>query len=177
MAVKKTKEDTLGPAPKPNEIYKEDEFCPVCGKHVSENCEHIRQVEEEVENEIGKKVDEESIDPVLDAFANLENAPTDAQIQEWKKTFKKIFLTMLDDDFGVVYRKLTRGEYKKLAARKMEQIALEEEIYRLCVLWPRSASMTIAEIDAGVVSTVATMVLRVSGFVSEQEALMFTREL
>ena len=59
----------------------------------------------------------------------------------------------------------------------MEQIALEEEIYRLCVLWPRSINMSIAMIDAGVVSTVVTMILRVSGFVSEQEALMFTREL
>jgi len=171
MAVKKTKEEPL----KPNEIYNPEEYCPVCGKHISERCEHIESFEKELQEEVNKQVEEKTEDPVMTAFDELENRPSDEQIEQWKKTFGNIYLTMLDTDVAVVYRKLKRGEYKALVAKGLQNIDLENEIFRVAVIWPKK--MTVIDYDAGVVSTVATMILKVSGFISEQEAVMLTREL
>ena len=178
MGVKKVKQDeqtTMGPIVEPNEIYNPNEYCPICGKHVSEKCEHIEQINEEVQKEMNKEVEEKLDDMVMQTFNEMENKPSEAQIQEWKNKYGQIYVTVLDKDVAVVYRKIKRGEYKALLSRNLQNIDLENEIFALGVLWPRE--LTVLTFDAGVVSTISNMILKMSGFVSEQEALMLTREL
>jgi len=158
----------------PEDAYNPEEFCPTCGAHVSEGCVHMQKAEEEVQEAVNKEVGEDA-DPVLQAFKNIKNKPSDEQINELKEKFNKIYVTVLDDNQAYIYRALKRSEWIALQAQDLKPHMLDEQIFRRCVIWPKD--MTLNIYDAGVVPTVVAMIMRVSKFISEEEAVYYTREL
>lgn len=106
------------------------------------------------------------------------NGPTMAQIEEWKQQYGEgnIYVTSLTPDDHVVWRTLTRFEYRRLVKSMEQSIASgqvsqaeanmnnEEAITELCVLFPGYSRQTSAGVLAGLPSVISQEVMEASGF-------------
>lgn len=99
--------------------------------------------------------------------------PSAEWVEKQKKVYGKLFSVSITGD-TYVYRPLTRGEHiamtKKLSEEgeapkelgPQEMIEMENEVAKLCVIWPENLDLT--KVSAGVPSTLATFVSKVSGY-------------
>lgn len=112
-----------------------------------------------------------------DAQQIWENGPTAKMIKEWKQMHGEVYVTSLSFDKHIVWRVLSRLEYKSLV-KKMEQLVQtkqlssleanmwnEEAISELCVLYPQYDKNNMGGVMAGVPSLISQEVLEASGFV------------
>lgn len=108
----------------------------------------------------------------------FENGPTAGQIKSWKKTHGEVYVTSISFDKHIVWRVLTRLEYKQLV-KKMEQLVAagqlsnaeanmwnEEAISELCILFPSYDKNSLTSEMAGLPSLISQEVLEASGFVA-----------
>lgn len=104
--------------------------------------------------------------------------PTAGQIKMWKKEFGEVYVTSLSFDKHIVWRTLSRFEYKQLV-KKMEQLVQagqlssaeanmwnEEAITEICILYPNIDKQDLGKEMAGMPSLIAQEVLEASGFVA-----------
>lgn len=130
-----------------------------------ESEENIQETETQVED----LPDDEEIWP---------NGPTAGHIKMWKKEFGEVYVTSLSFDKHIVWRTLSRYEYKQLV-KKMEQLVQagqlssaeanmwnEEAITEMCILYPAFDKQDIGREMAGMPSLIAQEVLEASGFVA-----------
>ena len=130
-----------------------------------ESEEDVEQAETQVED----LPDDEEIWP---------NGPTAGHIKMWKKEFGEVYVTSLSFDKHIVWRTLSRYEYKQLV-KKMEQLVQagqlssaeanmwnEEAITEMCILDPPFDKQDIGREMAGMPSLIAQEVLEASGFVA-----------
>lgn len=109
-----------------------------------------------------------------------EGGPTYAMLQGWKDQFgsDSIFVTTLTDKLHVVWRTLTRFEYRRLV-KNMEQavnsgqlsqaeanLNNEEQVVEICALWPKFTRQQLAGELAGLPSIISQEVMEASAFVS-----------
>jgi hypothetical protein len=119
-----------------------------------------------------------SIEDLDDSQEIWEGGPTAKTIKEWKAVYGDIYVTSLSFDKHIVWRVLSRLEYKNLV-KKMEQLVQagqlssaeanmwnEESISELCILYPEYDRNNTAGIMAGVPSLISQEVLEASGFVA-----------
>jgi len=119
-----------------------------------------------------------SIEDLDDAQEIWDGGPTAKKIKEWKEIYGDIYVTSLSFDKHIVWRVLSRLEYKNLV-KKMEQLVQagqlssaeanmwnEESISELCILYPEYDRNNSAGIMAGVPSLISQEVLEASGFVA-----------
>jgi len=101
----------------------------------------------------------------------IEDGPTREDIELWKRQFpkSKIFRTViLDETF--IYRTINRVEFKTLSARTdLNALTREEQICRICCLWPQLTPQFIGEGDAGLIGSLAQTIMDTSGFVPPDE--------
>lgn len=108
----------------------------------------------------------------------FDGGPTFAQIEEWKEAYPKVYVTSFGPDTHVVWRTLTRPEYKT-HVRQMEDLAnmgeisqgdaqfiSEENLGEQCILFPPYRRDSDANEVAGTVSTIAQEIMEASGFVA-----------
>ena len=115
----------------------------------------------------------EDLDPDTVLF---EGGPTAGDIVEWKKLFKRVYITEISFDEYVVWRTINRGEYKELVKKinlimesgQVPEVEVnmynEEAICQMCILFPK---MTDEEFDdqlAGMPSIISQQILEQSGF-------------
>ena len=126
------------------------------------------------------QVDDESksIEDLDDEQEIWEGGPTAGVIKNWKEVYGDIYVTSLSFDKHIVWRVLSRLEYKSLV-KKMEQLVQagqlssaeanmwnEEAISELCMLYPEYDKDNTGGIMAGVPSLISQEVLEASGFVA-----------
>lgn len=125
---------------------------------------------------------EEEMTPLQPTDELWDGGPTLAQIEEWKKQFGEngVFVTSLTPDYHVVWRVLTRFEYRRLV-KNLEQavnsgtmsqaeanLNNEEAITELCSLFPPFSRQSGQGIMAGLPSVIAQEVMEASGFVAQE---------
>jgi hypothetical protein len=94
----------------------------------------------------------------------------DAKIQELKKQWGKIFMTKIGDDV-FVWRKLRRKEYVDLMVNTekldddmdVKMFKRQEEIAKLCVLYPENIDELIEE-NCGIATVLSDEIILRSGF-------------
>lgn len=126
------------------------------------------------------QVDDESksVEDLDDEQEIWEGGPTAGAIKHWKEVYGDIYVTSLSFDKHIVWRVLSRLEYKSLV-KKMEQLVQagqlssaeanmwnEEAISELCMLYPEYDKDNTGGIMAGVPSLISQEVLEASGFVA-----------
>jgi len=122
--------------------------------------------------------DTRQIDDMPDDETIWPSGPTAGQIKLWKQEFGEVYVTSLSYDKHVVWRTLTRIEYKQLV-KKMEQLVSagqlstaeanmwnEEAIAEVCVLYPSFDKNSLSRDLAGLPSLISQEVLEASGFVA-----------
>ncbi len=130
--------------------------------------------------ELDEPVIEEStsIEDLEDSQEIWDGGPNAGMIKEWKKIHGEVYVTSLSFDKHIVWRVLSRLEYKTLV-KKMEQLVQagqlssaeanmwnEEAIAEICTLYPPYDKSNTAGIMAGVPSLISQEVLEASGFVA-----------
>lgn len=125
-------------------------------------------------------IEEESIsvEDLDDAEEIWEGGPTAGQIKMWKQNHGDVYVTSLTFDKHVVWRTLTRNEYKQLV-KKMEQLVQagqlstaeanlwnEEAITEICILFPAYDKIALSNEMAGLPSLLSQEILEASGFVA-----------
>jgi hypothetical protein len=107
-----------------------------------------------------------------------EGGPTAGDIKKWKSLHGDVYVTSLTYDKHVVWRTLTRGEYKQLV-KTMEQLVQagqlstaeanlwnEEAITEICLLFPTYDRIGLSNEMAGLPSLLSQEILEASGFVA-----------
>ncbi|GEM_PF-1308320 len=110
--------------------------------------------------------------------AIFDNGPTAGQIKTWKKQHGEVYVTSISFDKHIVWRVLSRLEYKTLV-KKMETLVQagqlsnaeanmwnEEAISELCILFPSYDKKALIGEMAGLPSLISQEVLEASGFVA-----------
>jgi len=131
-----------------------------------------------LEDDIEPVEESRSVEDLEDDQEIWQDGPTAGLIKEWKKQHGEVFVTSLSFDKHIVWRVLSRLEYKTLV-KKMEQLVQagqltsaeanmwnEEAISELCILYPVYDKNNSAGMLAGVPSLIAQEVLEASGFVA-----------
>lgn len=107
-----------------------------------------------------------------------DGGPNFAQINGWKDQFGDVYVTSVTPEKHIVWRTLTRFEYRRLIKIMEQQLASgqvsqgeanlnnEEAIAEMCILYPPYSRQAGAENMAGVASTIAQQVMEASAFVS-----------
>lgn len=119
-----------------------------------------------------------SVEDLDDAEEIWEGGPTAGQIKAWKQNHGDVYVTSLTFDKHVVWRTLTRNEYKQLV-KKMEQLVQagqlstaeanlwnEEAITEICLLFPAYDRIALSNEMAGLPSLLSQEILEASGFVA-----------
>lgn len=147
-----------------------------------DNVEKVKQAKAAAEskNDEEKEEEEEEYDSAkMDPEAELwPGGPNFAQINEWKDKFGDIYVTSVTPDKHIVWRTLTRFEYRRLIKNLEQQLSAgqvsqgeanmnnEEAIAEMCILYPGYSRQNASADLAGVASTISQQVMEASAFVS-----------
>jgi hypothetical protein len=142
--------------------------------HKIYSTEPVEETEEEMIEDDGPL----RIEDLDDAEVIWEHGPTAGQIKKWKSEHGDVYVTSLTFDKHVVWRTLTRNEYKQLV-KKMEQLVQagqlstaeanlwnEEAITEICLLFPAYDRVALSNEMAGLPSLLSQEILEASGFVA-----------
>lgn len=119
-----------------------------------------------------------TVEQLPDDTPIFDDGPTAGQIKEWKKQHGEVYVTSISFDKHVVWRVLSRLEYKNLV-KKMESLMQagqltnaeanmwnEEAIAEICILFPSYDKKALTGDMAGLPSLISQEVLEASGFVA-----------
>jgi hypothetical protein len=119
-----------------------------------------------------------SVEELAEDVPIFEGGPTAGQIVQWKKQYGEVYVTSISFDKHVIWRVLSRLEYKQLV-KKMESLMQagqlttaeanmwnEEAIAELCILFPGYNKTALTADMAGLPSLISQEVLEASGFVA-----------
>ena len=133
-------------------------------------------LKEQLDEDLGPQ----SVEDLDDAEEIWNNGPTAGMIKTWKALHGDVYVTSLTYDKHVVWRTLTRSEYKQLVM-KMEQLVQadqmstaeanlwnEEAVTEVCLLFPDYTKVSMAEDMAGIPSLLSKEILEASGFVARE---------
>lgn len=144
---------------------------------VAEVAEPTIKIEEDIveQDEIPDDEEPDEIDPNEPIF---ENGPTYSMVEYWKDQFGDVYVTSFAPDNHIVWRTLTRFEYRTLVKALEMSISTgqvtqaeanlnnEEQICEKCILFPQLTRPQLANEMAGVASIIAQEVMEASGFVA-----------
>ena len=119
-----------------------------------------------------------SVEDLEDSQEIWDGGPNAGMIKEWKKIHGEVYVTSLSFNKHIVWRVLSRFEYKTLV-KKMEQLVQagqlssaeaniwnEEAISEMCILFPSYDKKALNNEMAGLPSLISQEVLEASGFVA-----------
>jgi hypothetical protein len=102
---------------------------------------------------------------------NVENGPSQEQIDEWKIKHGELFVAKFSDTEKYIYRPLKRFEYKQImgVGQAENKAFAEEKVVQTCVVWPVIDPTKIAMVKAGTISTMVDLVMAASNFGISEE--------
>lgn len=104
--------------------------------------------------------------------------PNFEQINAWKEQFGDVYVTSVTPDKHIVWRTLTRFEYRRLIKTLEQQLSTgqvsqgeanmnnEDSIAEMCILYPPYSRQNASADLAGIASTISQQVMEASAFVS-----------
>lgn len=118
---------------------------------------------------------------LLDLKKSFPNAPDKSQVDIWKASAGRIRVAPFNEDEVYILRAVKSAEYKGMIEQARtsgnpDQF-LKELVVMKCVLWPRQDTSTIADMYAGTIDTLYTIVMQSSNFLTASEVAMLVREL
>lgn len=119
-------------------------------------------------------------DPVLKVLKEMKDAPTDAQVENFKQvTGDEVYFINLSEKENFVFRPIKRQEWRTLMANiaKLDEFKKSEAIVIKGVLHPKLSQINIGALSAGSIETLKEMILRASNFMSPEEAIRQVRKL
>ena len=118
-------------------------------------------------------------DYVIQTFKELENRPSDLQIEEFKSQVGDVFLLSLSEHENFVFRPIKRLEWRTLMQRiqKLDEMKKAETVIMKACLWPKLDQQNINVLTAGSIETLRDMVLQVSNFMAPEMAVQLVRKL
>lgn len=128
--------------------------------------EMMRQAQNEYDVYIQREDELPKIEHTQEPIEEAEGAPTQADIDLWKKQFPdcKIFRTVIAGH-EIIFRTMNRAEYKQIVSTEtLNQLTREETICTTCSLWPHMDSKWIGLSGAGICGTLAQLIMELSGF-------------
>lgn len=140
----------------------------------------VISTEENYDEAVDQDVDEAPmrVEDLDDNEEIWEGGPTAGHIKKWKSIHGDVYVTSITYDKHVVWRTLTRNEYKQLV-KKMEQLVQagqlssaeanlwnEEAITEICLLFPAYDKIGLSNEMAGLPSLLSQEILEASGFVA-----------
>lgn len=129
-----------------------------------------------------EQVEETPQETVSSALKQFDNAPTQAQIDQWKVQFGDVFVSGFSETELFIWRAITRPEWVQLQSlaadpeRQLTQFQFEEMVCDACVLW-KSTTRSWSEGKAGTPSSLQEQILQHSNFMSPQQAAMLVAKL
>lgn len=121
-----------------------------------------------------------TVEDLDDAEVIWPGGPTAGQIKLWKRRHGDVYVTSLTSDRHIIWRPITRLEYRELVAM-METLVSngelskaqanmwnEEAITRVCLLYPNYSSLELSNEIAGLPSLLSQEILEASGFVAKE---------
>ncbi len=129
-------------------------------------------------------VEEKPVTPpnLLDLIKARPNGPTQDILDGWKNKYGAIYASGFSEEELYVWRAITRNEYKKVQIENQKianlkedeqidaQMASEERIVSMCLLWPVKTPEQLANGAGGTVPTLLEQILQQSNFVSPAQA-------
>jgi hypothetical protein len=115
-----------------------------------------------------KAAEEAVVEEMVEAEEELlfEDGPTMKEVEEWKKMYKQVYLTEFEDGEIVIFRVLTRKEFKDIMSlENADALYREERVCEKCVVWPSGydfLSMSVGK--AGAPSLISEQIMDKSGF-------------
>ena len=85
---------------------------------------------------------------------------------------KRLYATLLGDEKETqffMFKPLLWSDYKEIKAKSLDKVATHEFIFSSCVQWPKVNPILVANIEAGIMTTVVYQILSVSNFLSNPE--------
>jgi len=114
--------------------------------------------------------EEDAIAQLAELMAHLPDAPNVAQLAQWKQQFGELLVLPFSEDLFVVYRRLSRAEYRQIIRIPDElrranpnvtdeelQDYIEDEMCRVAVLYPYNIS-EIIETAGGLAKTISEQI-------------------
>lgn len=145
------------------------------------NVEAEAEVKAEVEAEVEDDLEDEDESLEIDPSEELwEGGPVWADILAWKAQHgeESVYVTSLSPTKHVVWRTITRAEYRSLV-RSLEQAVAtgevsqaeatmnnEEQVAELCILYPKYTRAQLSGEMAGVATIISQEVMEASAFVA-----------
>ena len=115
---------------------------------------------------------------------NDNNGPSDADIDVLKEQYGEVYVTAMSETEMYIIRALMREEFRALQARlqdpqsEMDQLDYEEEVCKVCVLWPdQTILMKNLEMRGGTASSLAEAVAQNSNFFNPQQVGLLVAKL
>lgn len=127
--------------------------------------------EKKIENEVVEEIMEEEFDPNEPLF---DDGPTMAEVDEWKRLYGQVYLTEFEDGEVVIFRTLTRKEFKDIMKLETaDALYREERVCERCVIWPAGYNfVAMSAGKAGAPSLLSEQIMDKSGFTARVNAVM-----
>jgi len=127
-------------------------------------------------------------DQILQLLRDAPDAPSEAQIQAWKKQYGKnaIHVMGLGEGDVYVFTHLKRAQWKKIeelmakvqqSGSKNVEDELREKVVQHCVIWPKLGVEFFYNSRAGIVDDLYQVILLNSYFLTQQQAMLLTTQL
>lgn len=118
-------------------------------------------------------------DFIIQTFKDLENRPSDDEIESFKANVGDVYLMSLSEQENFVFRPLKRLEWRTLIQKiqKLDEMKKAEAIVMKACLWPKLNQQNINVLTAGAIESVRDMILQVSNFMGPETAIQLVRKL
>jgi len=158
-------------------------------QHLAEGYSEDEMTEEESflqdltpeEQALLKKIQEKQMqqDHILETFRQLENKPTDDEIEHLKNQVGDVFLVSFSEKENFLFRSLKRLEWRGLMQQiqKLDDMKKAEAIVIKACLFPQMNQQNINVLTAGAVETLRDLILQASNFMGPEIAMQLVRKL
>ena len=110
--------------------------------------------------------------------------PSEADCERLKEQFGEVLVFASSEDEVYLFRPLLREEFRALQAKlndpqnNMDQLSYEEDVCKVCVLWPSLAELTKnLELRGGTASSLAEAIAQNSNFFNPQQIGLLVAKL
>lgn len=131
-------------------------------------------VEAPVKEEPAKEEPKEKT--LADHLSIFPGSPAQPEIESWKQQYGEIFCSGFSESELYVWRPISRAEFVNMqaslaqSAGELNQLEVEEQMTRACILWSSPPAQTALKQKAGSLSTLYEQVMQNSNFMDPRVA-------
>jgi hypothetical protein len=139
--------------------------------------EELTQEEKNLLERIEKK--RMNQDHIINTFKQLENRPSDDEIENLKAQCGDVYLVSLSDKENFLFRPLKRLEWRTLMNKisSLDSFKQSEAIVMKGVVFPQLNQTNINVLSAGTIDTIKELILQCSNFMQPEHAIQLVRKL